>query len=56
MLGYEQNGHSYWLLDVASNKMLVVTHVVFDEFATSHPLLEYWELVPAPPGCKIVGS
>jgi hypothetical protein len=37
MIGYEQNGHSYRLLDISSNSVFVGTHVIFDETATGPP-------------------
>jgi hypothetical protein len=37
MIGYEQNGHLYCLLDISSNSVSVGTHVIFDETATGPP-------------------
>jgi len=37
MIGYEQHGHSYRLLDVSSNKVFAGTHVIFDEIAVNSP-------------------
>jgi hypothetical protein len=37
MIGYEQNGHLYRLLDISSNSVFVGTHVIFDETATGPP-------------------
>jgi hypothetical protein len=38
MIGYEQNGHSYCLLDVFTNLVFVGTHLIFDKTATGPPL------------------
>jgi hypothetical protein len=37
MIGYEQNGQLYSLLDVSSNLVFVGTHVIFDKTATGPP-------------------
>jgi hypothetical protein len=37
MIGYEQNGHSYRLLDISSNSVFIGMHVIFDETAAGPP-------------------
>jgi hypothetical protein len=37
MIGYDQNGHLYRLLDISSDSVFVGTHVIFDETATGPP-------------------